>query len=268
MRENQQGARALLQAAQLADAAVAAVWARLPESYFLRYRPEEIAHHTQVLARPDAGGEAARVAVEAQPDSGTTAILMYAPHRPHSFAGTTAALDQLGLNIVDARITPVGAGILARYLPRARGGRHAHHRSRAPGRDRACALVHAAARLERTAGGLAPRAAPAARVPYPDADRHQHRRAQRALGARTRGRRPARIAVRHRQGACGKSASTWRPPGSAPWESAPRTSSTSPMRPGARLQPRRRSGCASDWSLRSAWPAPEPARGAPLAAEP
>ena len=110
VRENQQGARALLRAAQVADAAVAAVWARLPESYFLRYRPEEIAHHTEVLARPDAGGEVARVAVEAQSDSGTTAILLYAPHRPHSFAGTTAALDQLGLNIVDARITPVGEG--------------------------------------------------------------------------------------------------------------------------------------------------------------
>jgi len=110
MREHQQAARVLLRQAGLDDAAVAAVWARLPESWFLRYRPEEIARHTQVLARPDEAGEPARIAVEAQPDSGTTAILMYAPHRPHSFAATTAALDQLGLNIVDARITPVDAG--------------------------------------------------------------------------------------------------------------------------------------------------------------
>ena len=110
LREHQAGARALLQATTLPEATVDAVWARLPEAYFLRYTPEEIAHHTQLLARPDAAGETARVAVESQPGSGTTAILMYAPHRRHSFARTTAALDQLGLNIVDARITPVGDG--------------------------------------------------------------------------------------------------------------------------------------------------------------
>jgi [protein-PII] uridylyltransferase len=110
VREHQQGARALLQAAQLPAASVTAVWTRLPESYFVRYRPDEIARHTEVLARPDAGGEVARVAVDSQPDSGTTAILMYAPHQPHSFAAATAALDQLGLNIVDARVTAVGAG--------------------------------------------------------------------------------------------------------------------------------------------------------------
>ena len=110
LREHQAGARALLQATTLLEAAVDAVWTRLPEAYFLRYTPEEIAHHTQLLARPDAAGETARVAVESQPGSGTTAILMYAPHRRHSFARTTAALDQLGLNIVDARITPVGDG--------------------------------------------------------------------------------------------------------------------------------------------------------------
>ena len=110
VRENQEGARALLQAENLPPAAVAGVWARLPEAYFLRYQPEEIAQHTRVLARPDAAGEIARVAVEAQTGSGTTAILMYAPHERHSFARATAALDQLGLNIVDARITPVGDG--------------------------------------------------------------------------------------------------------------------------------------------------------------
>ncbi len=110
LRENQAGARALLLASGLDSAAIEASWGRLPEAYFLRYLPEEIAHHTQVLARPDADGEAARVAVESQPGTGTAAILMYAPHRPHSFARTTAVLDQLGLNVVDARITPVGEG--------------------------------------------------------------------------------------------------------------------------------------------------------------
>ena len=110
VRENQAGARALLQATGLPPAALDTVWSKLPETYFLRYTPEEIARHTQVLANPDSGGEAARVAVENQPGSGTTAVLIYAPHHRHSFARATAVLDQLGLNIVDARITPVGNG--------------------------------------------------------------------------------------------------------------------------------------------------------------
>ena len=120
VRENQSGARALLaspapnaaapDAAAVDVAAVDQVWAALPEAYFLRYTPEEIARHTRVLARSDQGGEAARVAVEAQSESGTSEVLIYAPHRRHSFARATAVLDQLGLNIVDARITPVGNG--------------------------------------------------------------------------------------------------------------------------------------------------------------
>ena len=110
VRENQAGARALLQSAGLAPATVGAVWSTLPETYFLRYTPEEIARHTRVLANSDSAGEAARVNVETQQGSGTTAVLIYAPHRRHSFARATAVLDQLGLNIVDARITAVGNG--------------------------------------------------------------------------------------------------------------------------------------------------------------
>jgi [protein-PII] uridylyltransferase len=107
IREHQDGARELLRAAGLDGPALEAVWARLPETYFLRYAPAEIARHTQVLAGPGSAGEAIRVAVESQPGSGTAAVLIYAPHRRHSFARATAVLDQLGLNIVDARINPV-----------------------------------------------------------------------------------------------------------------------------------------------------------------
>jgi len=37
-------------------------------------------------------------------------VLIYAPHRRHGFARATAVLDQLGLTIVDARITPAANG--------------------------------------------------------------------------------------------------------------------------------------------------------------
>ena len=41
---------------------------------------------------------------------GTTAVLIYTRAREHGFGRTTAVLDQLGLDIVDARITPTGDG--------------------------------------------------------------------------------------------------------------------------------------------------------------
>jgi len=118
VRENQAGARALLSGFGLAPALVERTWRKLPEAYFLRYTPEEIARHTRALAlgrnhadrQGDEQGDEARVAVEAQLESGTTAVLIYAPHRRHSFARATAVLDQLGLNIVDARVTPTENG--------------------------------------------------------------------------------------------------------------------------------------------------------------
>jgi [protein-PII] uridylyltransferase len=50
------------------------------------------------------------VAVQAHSQRGTTAVLIYAPHRRHGFARATAVLDQQGLTIVDARITPAANG--------------------------------------------------------------------------------------------------------------------------------------------------------------
>jgi [protein-PII] uridylyltransferase len=110
VRENQAGARLLMASSGLAPEAIERTWQQLPEAYFLRYTPEEIARHTRALARHDEHGDEARVAVEAQLESNTTAVLIYAPHRRHSFARATAVLDQLGLNIVDARVTPAENG--------------------------------------------------------------------------------------------------------------------------------------------------------------
>ena len=52
-----------------------------------------------------------------QTERGGTPIFIYTPHRQHNFARTTAVLDQMGLNIVDARITPTADGFsLETYL--------------------------------------------------------------------------------------------------------------------------------------------------------
>ena len=50
------------------------------------------------------------VALDPRGVRGTTSVLIFAQPRRHGFARTTAVLDQLGLNIVDARITPTGDG--------------------------------------------------------------------------------------------------------------------------------------------------------------
>jgi [protein-PII] uridylyltransferase len=110
VREIQASARALLRASGVSGAAIERTWARLPTAYFMRHDAEEIARHTRALAADDANADEALVSVAPQTERGTTAVMIYAPHRRHGFARATAVLDQLGLNILDARITPVGNG--------------------------------------------------------------------------------------------------------------------------------------------------------------
>jgi [protein-PII] uridylyltransferase len=111
MREHQDSARALLRGSGMQPAAIERAWSPLPTVYFLRHAPEEIARHTRALAAAgEANADEALVSVEPQSELGTTAVMIYAPHRRHGFARATAVLDQLGLNILEARITPVGNG--------------------------------------------------------------------------------------------------------------------------------------------------------------
>ncbi len=109
--ETQAQSRELLAEAGVAAAAVERVWRQLTEAYFLRHTPEEIAWHTGLLAGRDPADSAPLVAVSPRPGrGGATAVVVYTLGRRHSFARATAAIDQMGLNIVDARITPTGDG--------------------------------------------------------------------------------------------------------------------------------------------------------------
>ncbi len=102
IRETQEQARAAMPA--IPQEQIARVWSQWTEAYFLRYTPEEIAWQTGVLASRDPGDDAPLVAVRQLTDRGGTAVLTFTPHRLHSFARTTAVLDQMGLNVVDARL--------------------------------------------------------------------------------------------------------------------------------------------------------------------
>lgn len=110
LRENQDTARALLAAQNVNAEEIGRAWAALSPAYFLRHSPEEIAWFTRLYARRDPGDDEPLVAVEPRSQRGTTAVLIFAPHRHHGFARATAVLDQLGLTVVDARITPAANG--------------------------------------------------------------------------------------------------------------------------------------------------------------
>jgi [protein-PII] uridylyltransferase len=102
IRETQEQARARMPDVPVEQ--VSQVWAQWTEAYFLRYTPEEIAWHTTLLAGRHPFDDAPLVAIRQLTDRGGTAVLTYTPRRLHSFARTTAILDQMGLNVVDARL--------------------------------------------------------------------------------------------------------------------------------------------------------------------
>jgi [protein-PII] uridylyltransferase len=95
----------------------ASVWARMNDGYFLRHTPGEIAWHTRLLVDREPGDASPLVAVREATERGGNSVLTCMPHRQHNFARTTALLDQMGLNILDARITPLEGGLsLDTYL--------------------------------------------------------------------------------------------------------------------------------------------------------
>ena len=108
IRDTQANARARLPGMPAAE--VDQVWSQWTEAYFLRYTPEEIAWHTSLLAGRHPYDDTPLVAIRQLTDRGGTAVLTYTPHRLHSFARTTAVLDQMGLNVVDARLISSGNG--------------------------------------------------------------------------------------------------------------------------------------------------------------
>jgi [protein-PII] uridylyltransferase len=108
--ETQTSANEMLRLQGFDPARIGSIWQHFTETYFIRHTPDEVAWHTRVLARRESADNGPLVSVEQQTGRGGTAILTYTPHSQHSFAHTTALLDQLGLNIVDARIMPTTDG--------------------------------------------------------------------------------------------------------------------------------------------------------------
>ena len=101
VRENQKEALQLLDdipADQIQD-----LWDKLEDAYFLRHSPDEIAWHTRAILNTR-DEDLPRIVVREETLRGGTEIFVYAQDQKHLFAITAMALDQMGLNIVDARI--------------------------------------------------------------------------------------------------------------------------------------------------------------------
>lgn len=81
-------------------------WSNFDETYFLRHSAEEVAWHTNVLRHhQDQHGPV--VAVRGLTESEPGSLMVLAPRAANSFPRVTAVLEQLGLTILDARITNV-----------------------------------------------------------------------------------------------------------------------------------------------------------------
>lgn len=82
------------------------LWSQLGDDYFLRHTSADVAWHTDaILQQPADGGPLVLIRETTQRDfEGGSQIFIYAPDQHDFFAVTVAAMDQLNLNIHDARI--------------------------------------------------------------------------------------------------------------------------------------------------------------------
>jgi [protein-PII] uridylyltransferase len=115
--ERKAATRTLPAAAGIPAARLDEIWAELGDEYFLRYHPEEIAWHTRLLAARAEEGRRVLVGIQDEASRAGTSVITYAPQDRYTFAIATAVLDELGLNIADARIIRLNNGFrLSTYV--------------------------------------------------------------------------------------------------------------------------------------------------------
>ena len=89
------------------DQGIDAIWALFDDSYFLRHRTAEIIWHTEWLSDSDTESQIGLVDVRLRSGGDGVEAVLYTPRSQRTFAHATAVLDELGMNIVDARIVPI-----------------------------------------------------------------------------------------------------------------------------------------------------------------
>ena len=95
---------------------IKATWKHLPDDYFLRFTPDEIAWHTKVVFTQKEL-DLPSIAIKKSVTRGGSELFIYAKDRINMFAQTCAAFEQLGMEILDARIVTTDGGyVLNSYL--------------------------------------------------------------------------------------------------------------------------------------------------------
>ncbi len=105
--ERKKEARTLLTRSGVDAEQIDNTWELFTDEYFLRCRPEEIYSHTRLFARSAGDQPKIMVNLLEQAFHGGTALFLFSPQEYFTFATATAILDELGLNILDARIIPL-----------------------------------------------------------------------------------------------------------------------------------------------------------------
>ncbi|HQQ59398.1 MAG TPA: HD domain-containing protein, partial [Thermomonas sp.] len=108
--ENHEAARAMLLAEGHDDAAIAAMFARMPQENFLRSRPDQIAWQAASLHLA-AAGEAV-VASRAMSGRDGLEVLVHMPDQDGLFAAIVMALDRLGMSVQQARVLDAPGGAI------------------------------------------------------------------------------------------------------------------------------------------------------------
>jgi [protein-PII] uridylyltransferase len=103
IQEKQSKAYRLLEEEGVEHEAIHDQWTLLSVGYFLHSSAEEIAWHTKTVLQTDRDS-IPKVTIRRKSERGCSEIFIYSHDRDGLFALTTALLDGLGLNIVDARI--------------------------------------------------------------------------------------------------------------------------------------------------------------------
>jgi [protein-PII] uridylyltransferase len=102
VQESQQKALAIIDR-QLPRDAIESLWNEMGDEYFMRHSADEISWHTQAILS-SGPADLPLIVVREETERGGTEIFVYTHDQDYLFAMITMALDQLGLNIHDARI--------------------------------------------------------------------------------------------------------------------------------------------------------------------
>ena len=109
--ERQAAARLQLQRRGFNDTGINLLWMSLSTDYFLQNSVEAIVWHTGLLWPPGRAQDDVRVSLRNDRELRCTELFVYGPDRDDLFAHTTSLLDQLGLNVLSARIQSTSNGL-------------------------------------------------------------------------------------------------------------------------------------------------------------